>query len=135
MVGERVRANNFALVLMTRSGERRLDGESGHGAGAQQRSPQSNARIAPIFARQTNHCASFAPEETRLGLKRRLTDKRKPNLVNNASGFVNHGMRNGCLTNPKNPHLLPFSEPSRRPAAPSPPPALGPPSRHRTARA
>ena len=78
MVGERVRAGKVVLVLVIGRGERRLHRQGRHGAGAQQRGPQSNARITPVFARQTNHCASFAPEETRLGLNRRLTEERKP---------------------------------------------------------
>jgi hypothetical protein len=61
MVGERVRAGKVVLVLVIGRGERRLHCQGRDGAGAQQRSPQSNARITPVFARQTNHCASFAP--------------------------------------------------------------------------
>jgi hypothetical protein len=53
---ERIAAAIAAGVSPGRRLHQRKDG-----TGAQQRCPPSNARVAPVIARQTNHSAPFAP--------------------------------------------------------------------------
>jgi len=70
-IGARFSARQFARRTVIRSSKSGLCRQGGYGAGAQQGSPPSNARIAPVFARQTNHSAPFAP----------LGDATRPKIV------------------------------------------------------
>jgi hypothetical protein len=61
VVGVRLGTRECPRCFAIGCGEGRLHGQGGNGAGAQQDGPPSNARIAPVLARQTNHSAPFAP--------------------------------------------------------------------------
>src|SRR5207244_2075202 len=52
----------IAVAIAAGAGpSRRLHQREGGTSAQKRRSPPTNARIAPVVARQTNHCASFAP--------------------------------------------------------------------------